>query len=173
MESVFRHAPGKKVHQVYDLKGSWVDRRAGIQAMQSGIGTLKDMDLITPLKIGRADAEEVLEELRHDSELLRAANLMDYSLLLGVHNQRVNTDTLGLHSSAEAVVSNVVDVPEYYMGVIDIFQAWNLSKRLERLAKTLLKGRFKKTVRDGMSAIEPNAYKERFLAGIAYQRGLD
>ena len=137
MESVFRHAPDMKVHQCYDLKGSWVDRRSGIAAMQSGIGTLKDMDLIQPLKIARSDAEAVLEELRHDSELLRSANLMDYSLLLGVHNQRVHTETLDVRRSAEAVVSNAIDVPEYYMGVIDIFQAWNLQKRLERLAKTV------------------------------------
>ena len=46
-------------------------------------------------------------------------------------------------------------------------------KRLERLAKTVLKGRFKKELRNGMSAIAPTAYRERFLAGTAYQLTLD
>ena len=32
-----------------------------------------------------------------------------------------------------------VDVPRYYMGVIDMLQDWNMSKRIERLAKIVLK----------------------------------
>lgn len=63
-------------------------------------------------------------------------------------------------------------MPEYYMGVIDVLQAWNLSKRMERWAKIVLKGRWTKDVRDGMSAVEPNAYRDRFLVMLAHQFGL-
>jgi len=180
MESVFRDArqvngvPG--IHQVYDLKGSWIDRHAGIG---SG-GTLKDMDLHQPLMINRADADALVEELRHDSDLLRSANLMDYSLLLGVHNQQVATSDLDVRRAVPDapdpgpgfVVSQQVNVPEYYMGMIDVLQAWNLSKRIERWAKIVLKGRWAKDVKDGMSAVEPNAYRDRFLVMLAHQFGL-
>mgnify|MGYP002630137578 CR=1 FL=1 len=53
-----------------------------------------------------------------------------------------------------------------------MLQAWNLNKRLERLMKIVLKGRFGKHVRAGMSAIEPTVYRTRFLAGVSYQLGL-
>lgn len=172
MESVFHAAPNGKVHQRYDLKGSWIDRHAGIKAAHGG--TYKDMDLHKPLELAPGVADELLDELRHDSELLMSANLMDYSLLLGVHNQAVPTEGLPLRVAASAggVVASQVDVPGYYMGLIDMLQAWNFGKRLERWAKILFKGRFAKEVRDGMSAIEPVAYRERFLAGIGHQLGV-
>jgi len=130
--------------------------------------------------INRADADALVEELRHDSDLLRSANLMDYSLLLGVHNQQVATSDLDVRRAVPDapdpgpgfVVSQQVNVPEYYMGMIDVLQAWNLSKRIERWAKIVLKGRWAKDVKDGMSAVEPNAYRDRFLVMLAHQFGL-
>ena len=62
MESVFRSAPGGKVHEVYDLKGSWIDRHSNVQ--EAGGGTYKDMDLHKPLRLDRAVADAVLDELR-------------------------------------------------------------------------------------------------------------
>ena len=47
-----------------------------------------------------------------------------------------------------------------------------MGKRMERYAKIVFKGRWAKHVRHGMSAIEPHAYRERFLAAIGYQLGL-
>ena len=35
-----------------------------------------------------------------------------------------------------------------------------------------LQGRWGKNVKAGMSAIEPTAYRTRFLAGVGYQLGL-
>lgn len=45
----------------------------------------------------------------------------------------------------------------YYMGIIDMLQRWDTSKRAERAAKLML-------CRDGggLSAIEPIAYRSRF-----------
>ena len=66
MESVFRSAPGGKVHEVYDLKGSWIDRHSNVQ--EAGGGTYKDMDLHKPLRLDRAVADAVLDELRRDDD---------------------------------------------------------------------------------------------------------
>jgi len=172
MESVFRLAPRGKVHQCYDLKGSWIDRHAGISGSYGG--TYKDMDMHKPLALESSYAEATLEELRHDSELLMRHNLMDYSLLLGVHNEAVATAGLELSVSGSAggAVARQVDVPGYYMGLIDVLQEWNVGKRLERFAKVVFKGRWARDVRDGMSAVEPVTYRERFLAGMRYQMGV-
>ena len=126
-------------------------------------------------KLADGIAEGLLDDLRHDTQLLCSHNLMDYSLLLGVHNQAVATEGLpGLKvkTTDGGVVADEVDVPGYYMGLIDILQAWNLSKRIERYSKIVFKGRWAKEVKDGMSAIEPTAYRERFLAGIGHQLGV-
>jgi len=182
MESVFCEAPKGKVHQRYDLKGSWIDRHAGMKAAHGG--TFKDMDMHQPLRLPDGHADRFLDELKADTALLRDANLMDYSLLLGVHNEAVPTAGLPVqraeasaasagHGGDDGLIAREVDVPRYYMGLIDVLQAWDLNKRLERLAKIFLKGRFARHVRDGMSALEPTAYRERFLTGIGYQLGVD
>ena len=131
-----------------------------------------------PLSLPSGAAESLLTELMHDTRLLAESNLMDYSLLLGVHNHAVDTGGLrptdgdALPGAESGHVAAQVDVPAYYMGLIDVLQEWNMAKRVERWAKILFKGRFAKDVRDGMSAIQPPAYRERFLAGIGYQLGV-
>ncbi|KAG6615856.1 Phosphatidylinositol-4-phosphate-5-kinase (PIPK-D6/GPCR-PIPK) [Phytophthora cinnamomi] len=46
----------------------------------------------------------------------------------------------------------------YYIGVIDMLQTWNLSKRFERFVKTVI---FRKDP-DGISAMPPKPYRDRF-----------
>ena len=91
---------------------------------------------------------------------------MDYSLLVGVHNHPVAVGAL--HLEIDGLVAQSVDVPRYYIGVIDMLQVdrapacepptawpvaamptaalapprlqdWNMNKRIERLAKIVLK----------------------------------
>ena len=75
-------------------------------------------------------------------------------------------------TGGEAHVAHSVDVPRYYLGVIDMLQKWNFKKRLERWTKIILKGRWAEGVRNGMSAVEPESYRRRFLAGMSHQLGL-
>lgn len=49
----------------------------------------------------------------------------------------------------------------YYIGIIDVLQEWNLTKQMERF----LKIHVKRYDGDGLSAIEPVAYSERFWRG--------
>lgn len=110
-------------------------------------------------------------------------NLMDYSLLIGVKRERFTV--LGQSGSVtsnpspeNAAASNptltsfnaslgfssgfqarIVEGPGmYYFGIIDILQEFNFSKRLERF----LKIRLKLQDPNGISAMEPVAYAERF-----------
>lgn len=56
----------------------------------------------------------------------------------------------------------VVGPAYYYVGLIDILQTWTLQKKTERFFKTTFLGKDP----DGLSAIEPRRYQERFEAKI-------
>ncbi len=45
------------------------------------------------------------------------------------------------------------------MGIIDFQQTWTMKKALERMAKIIFRG----ADPDGLSAIQPDLYRERFL----------
>ena len=94
------------------------------------------------------------------------ADIMDYSLLLGAHNQTVAVPALGGGGSvgggggsagggggggsagggggggsAGELIAEAVDVPRYYLGIIDVLQQWDWSKRVERWTKIIVKKR--------------------------------
>ncbi|XP_046966511.1 phosphatidylinositol 5-phosphate 4-kinase type-2 alpha isoform X1 [Vanessa cardui] len=76
------------IHKKYDLKGSTVDREASEKELEKELPTLKDNDFIKQgvrVDIGDAAKEKLLETLTADVEFLTKLHLMDYSLLLGVH----------------------------------------------------------------------------------------
>lgn len=76
------------IHRKYDLKGSTVDREASEKELEKDLPTLKDNDFIKQgvrIDIGDAAKEKLLETLTADVEFLTKLHLMDYSLLLGMH----------------------------------------------------------------------------------------
>ncbi|XP_050669882.1 phosphatidylinositol 5-phosphate 4-kinase type-2 alpha isoform X2 [Leptidea sinapis] len=76
------------IHRKYDLKGSTVDREASEKELEKDLPTLKDNDFIKQgvrIDIGDAAKEKLLETLTADVEFLTKLHLMDYSLLLGLH----------------------------------------------------------------------------------------
>ena len=77
MESLFFNS--ESIHEKYDLKGSWVDRRRHVGA------TYLDLDMRRKLLLPTPVGAELLRQCTLDVALLRGLNIMDYSLLLGVH----------------------------------------------------------------------------------------
>ncbi|KAJ8718357.1 hypothetical protein PYW08_002594 [Mythimna loreyi] len=76
------------IHRKYDLKGSTVDREASEKELEKDLPTLKDNDFIKQgvrIDIGDAAKDKLLETLTADVEFLTKLHLMDYSLLLGMH----------------------------------------------------------------------------------------
>ncbi|KAK1930246.1 Phosphatidylinositol 4-phosphate 5-kinase its3 [Phytophthora citrophthora] len=105
MHRVKMHHLGKKMHFVimasvfhtdldiharFDLKGSRVGRHASPKEHQRGsAGVLKDNDLLEKgfhLQMGMARRAMFLLQLRKDVEFLKSMKIMDYSLLIGVHD---------------------------------------------------------------------------------------
>jgi len=80
-----------KVHKKYDLKGSTVDREASDKEKAKKEPTLKDKDFLNDgakVRIGDEAKGQLLETLRADVEFLTKNAIMDYSLLLGIHDTK-------------------------------------------------------------------------------------
>ena len=91
--------PHKDVHETYDLKGSTIGREYPEEkAAKNPRATLKDLNWINrgkSLELGPEKRALLTEQLRRDSELLKQLNVMDYSLLVGIHNmKRGNRDNV-------------------------------------------------------------------------------
>jgi len=86
MGSVFHSS--LEIHRIYDLKGSTHGRRATEKDREQAVPVLKDLDFVEDrqlLRIGKKQAKLFKDQLRKDVELLRKMNIMDYSLLVGIH----------------------------------------------------------------------------------------
>lgn len=79
-----------KLHQKYDLKGSTYKRKASKLERQKNSPTYKDLDFIDhhPEGIGlESDTYSALiKTIQRDCRVLESFKIMDYSLLVGVHN---------------------------------------------------------------------------------------
>ena len=77
------------IHMKYDLKGSTVDREASDKERQKEKPTFKDNDFLkdgVKIHIGEEAKAKLMETLKADVNFLTNLHVMDYSLLLGVHN---------------------------------------------------------------------------------------
>ena len=98
--------------------------------------------------------------IERDTKFLEKFGIMDYSLLFGIAKAKTNyygTNTLQFrdnHSNSRIVFSDR-NAHIYFFAIIDIFQEYNLMKRIEHSYKTL------KTSKS-MSCIPPKDYGDRF-----------
>ncbi|KAI0000132.1 hypothetical protein BJV74DRAFT_821764 [Russula compacta] len=89
----------KDIHETYDLKGSTVGRLYPEErARENPRAVLKDLNWIDrgkELALGPEKRALLMEQLRRDAEFLKELRVMDYSLLVGIHNmQRGNRDNV-------------------------------------------------------------------------------
>lgn len=78
-----------RIHKKYDLKGSTVDREASQKEREKNYPTFKDNDFLNDgfkIHIGEEAKGRLMETLTADVEFLTRLHIMDYSLLLGVHD---------------------------------------------------------------------------------------
>ncbi|GJE99794.1 phosphatidylinositol phosphate kinase-like protein [Phanerochaete sordida] len=91
--------PHKDVHETYDLKGSTVGREYPEEKLEHNPrAVLKDLNWINrgkSLELGPEKRALLTEQIRRDAELLKRLHVMDYSLLVGIHNMvRGNRDNV-------------------------------------------------------------------------------
>ncbi|PAA91900.1 hypothetical protein BOX15_Mlig022740g1 [Macrostomum lignano] len=85
-------SPRLKIHRKYDLKGSTIDREASEKERSKELPTYKDVDFINTkerISIGESQKHRLLLTLRADVDFLQRNNLMDYSLLIGIHDLQI------------------------------------------------------------------------------------
>ncbi|VDN55209.1 unnamed protein product [Dracunculus medinensis] len=88
---IMRNIFGRKynVHRKYDLKGSTVQRQASEKEKAKDLPTLKDNDFLEDnykLLLPENAREKLVNMLSTDTEFLARLHLMDYSLLVGIHD---------------------------------------------------------------------------------------
>ncbi|XP_071388536.1 phosphatidylinositol 5-phosphate 4-kinase type-2 gamma-like isoform X4 [Centroberyx affinis] len=87
MRNMFSHK--LHVHWKYDLKGSLVSREASFKEKVKELPTYKDVDFRNNMQkvyVSDEEKEKVMEKLNRDVEFLVRMRIMDYSLLLGIHD---------------------------------------------------------------------------------------
>ncbi|XP_036389555.1 phosphatidylinositol 5-phosphate 4-kinase type-2 gamma [Megalops cyprinoides] len=87
MRNMFSHR--LVVHRKYDLKGSLVSREASDKEKVKELPTYKDVDFRNNMQkvyVSEDQKEKILEKLNRDVEFLVKLKIMDYSLLLGIHD---------------------------------------------------------------------------------------
>ncbi|KAF9082129.1 hypothetical protein BGX23_012783 [Mortierella sp. AD031] len=131
----------QKITRTFDLKGIQ-DRHAGSKPNTTGGGstTLWDGDFIEGryralLLIHSHSKKIIRESLLNDTEFLAGANIMDYSLLVGVDDER----------------------KELVVGIVDFIGAYTWAKKIESKGKTTLRG-----AKDNVTVLPPQQYKTRF-----------
>ncbi|CAL1352634.1 unnamed protein product [Linum trigynum] len=73
-----------RIHRRYDLKGSSHGRYTDKDKIKEGT-TLKDLDLDYEFHMDKLLRESLFKQLQLDSKFLESQNIIDYSLLLGLH----------------------------------------------------------------------------------------
>ena len=181
------HPPTTDFDLVFDLKGSTVNRavlsQREIAAADGSVATagdgrvLKDSDFLArgcKLLLGPTLRSAFLDQLAADTDLLARNNLMDYSVLVGIKSipgspaaadletaaaLTTGYDHLGSLIISRNTVETVLPIEWYALGLIDLLQTYNLSKKLERGIKKVRHTSWKLDI----SSIKPDAYARRLL----------
>jgi len=135
-----------QIDTLYDLKGSTLGRQAGPSEKVQ-----KDLNIKEPFPIDPPTATRLYQMIKHDSKFLEKNNLMDYSLLLGVH--KVRPGTVRKPNDIKSSDGSAI----YYIGIIDYLTDYNVAKWFETTYKAMTTAD-----RAGISAVPSSEYGERF-----------
>lgn len=79
-----------RMHLKYDLKGSTYKRRASAKEREKAVPTYKDLDFMENMREGLSMEQDkynaLYKTIVRDCLLLQSFKIMDYSLLVGIHN---------------------------------------------------------------------------------------
>ncbi|PVI07027.1 SAICAR synthase-like protein [Periconia macrospinosa] len=82
--------PHRDIHRTFDLKGSTIGRDFGEENLEANPrATLKDLNWLRRdqhLEFGPTKKQAFVEQMQKDVKLLQRLHIMDYSLLIGIHD---------------------------------------------------------------------------------------
>ncbi|KAG2388304.1 hypothetical protein C9374_000468 [Naegleria lovaniensis] len=169
------------IHRKYDLKGSTAGRVATESERKKKSPILKDKDIQQgDIKLNLDLKLNFFRRLESDVRFLQENDIMDYSLLLGVHNHSQRTEEeskiisrLRLPQPTDTSFSGwqrntcaSSDGKEvYFFGIIDILQKFNNRKQVEKMMKNgvqSLKAKIRNATKERVSVEKPFKYGQRF-----------
>jgi len=158
MENTLQLRNEANLERIFDLKGSMVNRYVEIPDLVTPTGSkpLKDKNWLelkfqVPYKGKRR--KKLLATMKRDVDFFKELGLLDYSLLLGIETL-TEADPHMKNTDHQQRIGNKL----YHIAMIDFMQVWNFSKKIENALKTKIMRQSK----TGISAIEPQAYADRF-----------
>ena len=169
--------------KVYDLKGSTHNRKATKKAGASVV--LKDLDWIEDrmkFKLEKGLQSFISQVIESDTNFLKSLNIMDYSLLIGIHPiqgnpeayieslKRPEDDNDAYSNGVKKAIHNrfrggVISHDKsciYVFSIIDIYTNYSGTKKMESFLKTLAFGY-------GVSSVNPAIYAARFRLFVTTQ----
>jgi len=159
------------MHKKYDLKGSREGRVVSAQELEDGKNgnfTLRDYafeELEGTIDLGPQMATKYKEQLWRDVEFLKDHNIMDYSLLVGVHERNLPpkkcTATDYQHNKTifeveRGGIPSADGTKIYFLGLVDNLTGFVTKKAWEHVFKSCL------FHPDNISSVPPPVYMERF-----------
>ena len=186
-----RAGPGVAFTRAYDLKGSTVGRDTPARPAQDVAqhpdtqrrpAPLKDNDLDETFNVGIDLANQLQRALVKDTAFLQSQNIMDYSLLVGVHDcatiigDPVNGHRRPSHNCPagqhphipglhrDSIQYGISQSPDhvnglYFIRIIDVLQDYSLKKRCEHMYKAW----FLRLHELEISCVDPGWYRSRLL----------
>lgn len=100
------------IHRIYDLKGSTVGRYVSTNESQQTARMMKDLDLNSPIRIGVERKNLFMRQIVKDTEFLKKCRIIDYSLLVGIHEQQMCYSTAKLNTIQLSDVFHPLYTPE-------------------------------------------------------------
>jgi len=182
MNSVFDSTVSFDPLEKYDLKGSTFGRSVP-EEMKSKVSTHKDLDLLQTgrkLYIPAKLLGPLKEQLTEDSAFLAEHDVMDYSLLVGIHyeteknaeelsrrrdelREEEETESRCLFQRHDGCIAGVNPAEgfrkEYYLlGIIDFLVQYGAKKKFESFFRGTIGG-----AGDTLSVVKPKLYSTRFI----------
>ncbi len=154
MENVL--GPAATLAERFDLKGSEMGRRS----LDGTVG--KDQDFRSSgrkVMLGQAASAAFLDAVAQDVSMLQSQRLFDYSLLVGISQEKE------VWEAPEVPKSRYLHISEdrrrlYFLAIIDVSSSYSTERQLENAAKSLIFDR------EEISCVPPDRYAERFLAAV-------
>ena len=187
MNNIFASLKQSSIKQIYDLKGSLHKRYIPADKVKTR-SALKDLNFLEnriKFLLNESKSKELLNQLQNDVEFLGIQKVMDYSLLVGITENRscpsnyITSSKKNIFSMNSSQLSNLsVDYVSnkhdhrvscdqflpfscsdskntYFFGIIDTLTFYNWKKKSEYFFKRLF-------INNKISCIPPSDYQFRF-----------
>ena len=154
-------AAAHEIHCKFDLKGSTYHREASEKERAKSAPVYNWMREGRKIRFETEDeVKHVKERLEKDTLFLSSQNLIDYSLLVGIHETKEGTTNVRHVREHMDVVSAKSSMGIQYFGLVDILTPFVAQKLLETICTGTL------ICRPGISCQPPKKYQERFMSFV-------